>query len=63
MGPKQGHNIDVGMRLCAIAMANAHAIVSSKYSKNSKIKNVKTKNWKKKKKKLVQVLFLFLFKG
>ena len=50
MGPKQGHNIDVGMRLCAIAMAIAHAIVSSKYSKNSKIKNVKTKNWKKKKK-------------
>ena len=38
MGPKQGHNIDVGMRLCAIAMAIAHAIVSSKCAKSSRIK-------------------------
>ena len=47
MGLKQGHNIDVEMRSCAIALAIAHAIISSKCAKNSKIKNVKTKNWKK----------------
>ena len=46
MGLKQGHNINVGMRSCAIAMAIAHAIVSSKCAKNSKIKNVKKKKLK-----------------
>ena len=45
---KQGHNIDVGMRSCAIAKAIAHAIVSSKCAK--KFKDKKCKNQKLKKK-------------